>query len=169
MKRTSLDLLICPTCHGPLSLLPALTNQLIDVGSLSCVTCQVEFPIRHGIPQFIEETELEGLDKTFAHLYDWFSLIYTAFSKVGFRLLGTTDAKARTEVLNRLEPKGGKVLEVSIGSGVNLPYLLTMPGVGEEFGLEISRGQLKRCGSLIDRRGWPVDRFLANADDLPFT
>jgi ubiquinone/menaquinone biosynthesis C-methylase UbiE len=44
-----------------------------------------------------------------------------------------------------------------------------MAGVGEVFGLDISRGQLKRCSSLIHRRGWPVDLFLANAEQLPFT
>ena len=112
----------------------------IETGSLSCPTCQEIFPIHHGIPRFIRENELEGLNKTFAHLYNWFSWIYTAFSKVGFRLLGTTDSRARQELLARLEPKGGKVLEVSIGPGINLPYLLKVPSVGEVFGLDISSG-----------------------------
>ncbi len=169
MKRTTLPLLACPNCHASLSLQPAQIQDQIDMGSLACQHCQATFPIRHGIPQFIVESELEGLNKTFAHLYDWFSLIYTAFSKVGFRLLGTTDAEARTELLSRLELNRGKLLEVSIGSGVNLPYLLKMPEVGEVFGLDISGGQLTRCSSLIRRKGWPVDLFLGNAEQLPFT
>ena len=95
-------------------------------------------------------------------------MIYTAFSKVGFRLLGTTDSQARQELLARLEPKGGKVLEVSIGPGINLPYLLKMPTVGEVYGLDISIGQLNRCQALIRRKGWSVDLFLGNGEELPF-
>jgi ubiquinone/menaquinone biosynthesis C-methylase UbiE len=127
------------------------------------------YPIRDGIVHFITISELQGYNKTFAHLYDWFSLIYPEFSKIGFRLLGTTDAKARRELLSRLEPNGGKVLEVSIGPGVNLPYLLESPEVGEVFGLDISTGQLKRCRSLVNRKGWSVDLFLGNGEQLPFT
>jgi ubiquinone/menaquinone biosynthesis C-methylase UbiE/uncharacterized protein YbaR (Trm112 family) len=168
MKRSTLDLLACPVCHTRLSLQTAQTDAHIESGTLSCPHCQVVYPVKQGIPLFFKETELEGLNKTFAHLYDWFSLIYTAFSKVGFRLLGTTDAKARTELLARLEPNGGKVLEVSIGSGVNLPYLVNMPSVGDVYGLDISRGQLKRCRSLIRRHGWDTDLFLGNAEQLPF-
>ena len=101
-------------------------------------------------------------------MYDWFSWIYSAFSKIGFLFLGTTDSKARREVLSRLEPNGGKVLEVSIGPGVNLPFLLGSPQVGEVYGLDISFGQLNRCNSLIRRKSWSVDLFLANGEELPF-
>jgi hypothetical protein len=82
-------------------------------------------------------------------MYDWFSWIYSAFSKIGLFFLGTTESRARHEVLDRLEPNGGTVLEVSIGPGVNLPYLLTSPDVGEVYGLDISVGQLNRCNALI--------------------
>jgi ubiquinone/menaquinone biosynthesis C-methylase UbiE/uncharacterized protein YbaR (Trm112 family) len=168
MKRTTLDLLACPACRGELSLQSSHAIDVIETGSLGCTACQEIFPIQHGIPLFIRENELVGLNKTFAHLYNWFSLIYTAFSKVGFRLLGTTDSQARQDLLARLEPKGGKVLEVSIGPGINLPYLFKMSTVGEVFGLDISTGQLNRCRALIRRKGWPVELFLGNGEDLPF-
>ncbi len=168
MKPASIDLLACPICHGKLSLQDTQTNGAINSGSLLCPSCQVTYPIQNGMPRFVKEDELIGLNKTFAHLYDWFSLIYVAFSKVGFLLLGTTDSRARREVLSRLEPNGGKVLEVSIGPGNNLPYLLNTPEVGEVYGLDISIGQLKRCNSLVQRKLWPVDLFLGNAEDLPF-
>lgn len=168
MKRKTLDFLRCPSCRGNLTLHVLTGNGTIEQGALTCQTCLKSYPIRYGIPHFIEQQELVGRNKAFAHLYNWFSLIYATFSKVGFRLLGTTEMQARTELLTRLEPHGGKVLEVSIGPGVNLPYLLASPEVGAVYGLDISIGQLNRCNSLIHHKGWPVDLFLGNGEELPF-
>src|SRR4030066_1432196 len=168
MKRTTLDLLACPICTVELSLQVPIDNAIIKSGSLSCSACQKTYPIQNGMPRFIKADELLGLNKPFARLYDWFSWIYSAFSKIAFLFLGTTEALARREVLDRLEPKGGKVLEVSIGPGVNLPFLLNSPDVGEVYGLDISIGQLNRCNSLIRRKGWSVELFLANGEELPF-
>ena len=49
-----------------------------------------------------------------------------------------TEEQGRREITDRLEPNGGRVLEVSIGPGVNLPYLVGRPDVGEIYGLDIS-------------------------------
>jgi ubiquinone/menaquinone biosynthesis C-methylase UbiE/uncharacterized protein YbaR (Trm112 family) len=168
MKSSTLDLLSCPICHGALSLASSQGSAIVKTGTLSCSTCQETFPIQHGIPHFIKAEDLNGLNKPFAHMYDWFSWIYSAFSKIGFLFLGTTDSRARREVLSRLEPNGGRVLEVSIGPGVNLPFLLSSPAIGEVFGLDISIGQLNRCNALVRRKGWSVDLFLGNGEQLPF-
>jgi ubiquinone/menaquinone biosynthesis C-methylase UbiE/uncharacterized protein YbaR (Trm112 family) len=168
MRHATLDLLLCPTCCGDLTLEISQGNGSIETGSLTCSTCQKIYPIQHGIPHFIKEEDLVGLNKPFARMYDWFSWIYPAFSKIGFLLLGITDSRARREVLSRLEPNGGKVLEVSIGPGVNLPFLLSSPSVNEIYGLDISIGQLNRCDALIQRKNWSVELFLGNAEDLPF-
>lgn len=168
MKRTTLDLLSCPICHGELLLKIQTGDGTVETGILTCSGCQKVFPIQRGIPHFIRPGELEGLNKTISHLYDWFSWIYSAFSRVGFFFLGTSESRARREVLNRLEPKGGKVLEVSIGPGVNLPYLLASTSVGEVYGLDISLGQLNRCRARLHRNRWPVDLFLGNGEQLPF-
>ena len=168
MKRTTLDLLVCPTCHGELQLQPSTEIGSVENGSLNCLSCQTVYPIIRGIPHFIQEENLTGLNKPFARMYDWFSWIYSAFSKIGLFLLGTSESRARHQVLDRLELKGGKVLEVSIGPGVNLPILLSSPAVGEIYGLDISIGQLNRCNSLIRRKGWAVELFLGNGEQLPF-
>lgn len=167
MKASTLDLLSCPICHGDLSTDANLENRIMINFNLTCFTCQNQFPVYQGIPHFIKEEDLSGFNKTFARMYDWFSWIYSAFSKIGFLFLGTTDSRARSEILSRLEPHG-RVLEVSIGPGVNLPYLLASPEVSEVYGLDISIGQLNRCNSLIRRKSWSVDLFLANGEELPF-
>jgi ubiquinone/menaquinone biosynthesis C-methylase UbiE len=139
-----------------------------DASSLFCNTCNKNYPIHGGIPYFIQPADLSGLNQRFARLYDWFSWIYRPFSKVAFAVIGMTEAEGRGEVLDRLEPHGGKVLEVSIGPGVNLPYLVNRKDVGQIYGLDISTGQINRALSFVRRKGWKVELFLGNAEELPF-
>jgi ubiquinone/menaquinone biosynthesis C-methylase UbiE len=100
-------------------------------------------------------------------LYDWFSYVYVPVSKIAYALI-CGEENNRREVLDRLAPKQGRLLEVSIGPGVNLPYLIGAPGVGEVYGLDISLGQIRRCRSLCRKHDWSVDLFLGNAEELPF-
>jgi ubiquinone/menaquinone biosynthesis C-methylase UbiE/uncharacterized protein YbaR (Trm112 family) len=167
MKRSSLALLACPACHSAL-ILHADPADPIDRGSLHCPTCQKEYPILQGIPHFVRAAELNGLNRRFAALYDRFAWAYQPFLAIAFRLIGISEASARREILDRLEPGGGRVLEVSIGPGGNLPFLVRRPDVGEVFGLDISLGQLRRCQAYSRRKGWSVDLFLGNAEVLPF-
>jgi ubiquinone/menaquinone biosynthesis C-methylase UbiE len=108
------------------------------------------------------------VNRRFAHTYDWFSWGYALFSKIAFAYIGMSEETGRREITDRLEPRGGRVLEVSIGPGVNLPYLVGRSDVAEVFGLDISLGQLQRCQSYVHRMGWGVDLFLANGEQLPF-
>ncbi len=156
-----LAVLACPTCRGPLSWREAES-------ALRCAPCGRDYPVRQGIPHFVAPEALTGLNRRFARLYDWFSWIYRPFSVVAFAVIGIPEAAARREVLDRLEPSGGRVLEVSIGPGVNLPYLVGRPDVGEVHGLDISPGQLQRCRSYLQRQGWAVPLYLGNAEELPF-
>ncbi len=167
MKRSTLELLCCPGCHGTLSLLGGGDHEVVTEASLFCAHCERTFPIESGITHFIDPAELNGLNRGFARFYDWFSRVYAPLTGAAFLFFGG-ERKARKEVLDRLELNGGRVLEVSIGSGSNLPYLFESPEVGEVYGLDISAGQLARCKRFADKRGWPVDLFLGTAEALPF-
>ena len=166
MKPETLELLACPGCHGALQLSGQASGS-IESGSLICSSCSKEFPVEEGIPRFIRYEELTGLNRRFARLYDWFSYVYVPATKIAYGFIGGEE-RSRREVLDRLAPIGDRVLEVSIGPGVNLPYLIGAPGVGEVYGLDISVGQIRRCRSLCRKRGWSVDLFLGNAEELPF-
>jgi ubiquinone/menaquinone biosynthesis C-methylase UbiE len=85
-----------------------------------------------------------------------------------FFFVGMSERQARKPVLDRLEPRGGRVLEISIGPGVNLPFLHARGDVGGIYGLDISLGQLKRCRSYLHSKGWPDELFLGNAETLPY-
>lgn len=167
MKRTTLDLLTCPFCRGYLDFSGA-DEKMLQAGTLTCSRCEKHFPIMNGIPQFIQPEALTGFNRRFARMYNWFSWGYRAFSKVAFAYIGMDEETGRREITDRLEPRGGRVLEISIGPGVNLPYIINRPDVGEVFGLDISLGQLQRCQSYAAKKGWGVDLFLGNGEQLPF-
>lgn len=137
-------------------------------GTFRCPTCAHSYPVRDGIVHLIDAGELGPLDRRFAHLYDWFSWFYPAFTRAGFALIGTSEGRGRRDVLDRLDPRAGRVLEVSVGPGSNLPYLIDRPDVGEVHALDISIGQLRRCRALVRRHGWHVPLYLASAEALPF-
>lgn len=163
LRREALDVFACPECRGALKVV-----SLQAEGGYLCPNCQKVYPIMDGIPHFIETQVLSGLNKDFSQLYDWFSWGYRAFSKVAFAYIGMTEERARREVTDRLDPKGGCLLEVSIGPGVNLPYLVGRADVGEIYGLDISPGQLFRCREYAAHKGWDIQLQLGNAEQLPY-
>jgi ubiquinone/menaquinone biosynthesis C-methylase UbiE len=167
MKRTTLELLVCPACRVGLELITATGEDMIEEGTLRCLKCKREYPIKEGIVHFIEPKELLGSNQKASKLYDWFSYFYRAFSAIGFLLWGG-ERRNRMAVLERLEIKGENVLEISIGPGSNLPFLINEFHAGEVFGLDISLGQLRRCREYCRRKGWKTDLFLASAEQLPF-
>ena len=128
----------------------------------------MNYHIVDGIPHFILHEQLSGFNRRFAGLYNWFSWGYRPFSKIAFAYIGMDEETGRREITDRLDPHGGKVLEVSVGPGVNLPYLVNRPDVGEVFGLDISLGQLLNCQRYVAKKGWGVDLFLGNGEQLPF-
>lgn len=163
MKESTLDLLACPACQGDLE----LSGDLVS-GILVCKNCHQEYAIIDGIPRFAPYQDLTGNNQRFAWMYDWFSLVYRPFAKVAFAFIGGGEAANRREITDRLEPRGGRVLEVSIGPGNNLPYLVGQPGVRSVYGLDLSVGQLQRCRSFTQKKSWDVDLFQGNAEALPF-
>ena len=167
MKRSTLALVCCPDCQVALDLRDEHGDGTVTEGDLFCSRCERSFPIRNGTSHFISPQELEGRNRHFAHFYDWFSRFEAMCNRMFFLPMGG-ERKARREILDRLDLKGGRILEVSIGSGGNLPYLFESPTVGDVFGLDISEAQLARCRSVVTRRGWSVDLLLAVAEVLPF-
>ncbi len=161
--RPALDVLACPNCHGVLT-----CASLASGDGYHCASCQKDYPIVDGITHFIQPKEITGWNKRFAGMYNWFSWGYRAFSKIAFAYIGMSEEEARREITDRLEPKGGRLLEVSIGPGVNLPHLVRRPDVGEIFGLDISLGQLSRCREYVAHRGWDTQLQLGNAEQLPY-
>jgi len=167
MKRSTLELLCCPSCRTDLALRDGSGNTSVNEGELFCSHCERSYIIRNGIVHFIDLQELEGLNQRFARFYNRWSRFETIIDRLSFLPMGG-ERKARTEILQRLELNNGRVLEVSIGSGGNLPYLFESPNAGDIYGLDISAAQLTNCRRVVTTRGWPVDLLLGRAEELPF-
>jgi len=167
VKRSTLELLCCPSCRTELAFRDEPVNTGGNEGKLYCSHCEIRYIIENGVVHFIDLPELEGLNQRFARFYNTWSHFGTFFDWLSFLPMGG-ERKARTEILQRLELSNGRVLEVSIGSGGNLPYIFESPRVGDIYGLDISVTQLTNCRRLIAKRGWPVELFLGKAEELPF-
>jgi len=167
MKRSTLELLCCPGCQTELTFRDESGNTSGDEGELFCSHCKRSYIIKNGIVHFVDPQELEGLNQRFARFYNRWSRLEAVFDRLSFLPMGG-ERKARTQILHRLELSNGRVLEVSIGSGGNLPYLFESPKAGDVYGLDISVTQLTNCRKLVTSRGWPVDLFLGMAEELPF-
>lgn len=167
MKTSTLEIICCPTCHSTLSLNTKDEIENVESGDLFCSTCDRKYPIQNGIVHFIQPDELEGSNQHFERYYNRLAPFYTLFSKFALLPFGG-ERKARQEILDRLEIAGGRILEVSIGNGVNLPYLFKMSDSSEIFGIDLSIGMLSKCENLINQQKWPVDLCLATAEALPF-
>jgi ubiquinone/menaquinone biosynthesis C-methylase UbiE/uncharacterized protein YbaR (Trm112 family) len=171
LRPGTLELLACPGCRGELTLRCVPSGRALSAGgdySLRCESCERVYPIRDGIVHFLEPKSLTGLNRRFAAMYDWMSWVYRPFSPIMFLFIGMSERRARRDILDRLEPRGGRVLEISIGPGVNLPFLHERGDVGDVYGLDISLGQLKRCRSYLHSKGWPDELFWGNGETLPY-
>ena len=60
MRHTLLDILCCPVCKGELTLSVAEENEReILEGTLTCVRCNVVYPINEGIPNLLPQNAIE--------------------------------------------------------------------------------------------------------------
>ena len=167
MKRSIQESLCCPDCRSELVLQGGSGGEILESGDLVCSLCKRSYEISDGIPQFISIEDLDGLNKRFARFYKRYSRFENFFNRLSFLTMGR-ERKMRSQVLGRLELGGGRILEVSVGSGGNLKHLFESSGVGEVFGLDISPDQLFYARQLVEKQEWPVELFLGMAEALPF-
>jgi ubiquinone/menaquinone biosynthesis C-methylase UbiE len=95
---------------------------------------------------------------------------YDLANRISAFLRGTSPIRERRKAVKRLRLEAGhRVLEVSVGTGTNLPLIADKVGSdGQIVGLDISRGMLGVC---VDRfRGHPFNAALieGEAARLPF-
>ncbi|NLP36546.1 MAG: class I SAM-dependent methyltransferase [Firmicutes bacterium] len=124
------------------------------------------YPIHNGIPDFLHQRPVSGLNLKYQKQYDLLSPFYNFATKTAIFLMGAKEADVRRQYLCELEIKPGmQVLEVSVGTGTNLCLL---PRHAHYFGLDISRGQLDQCRKNLKKIGLTAHLFLCDAENLPF-
>ncbi len=123
------------------------------------------FPIHDGIPIFLEG-EVSGSNRRYQAMYDRFAQFYDFSTWLYSRWKGMSVETRLREYLDELEVKeGDRVLEVSVGTGRNLQFLLHS---AQFFGLDISWGMLKRCQRNAVKWKLNVNLFMGTAEQLPF-
>lgn len=134
----------------------------LDEQSLRNTATGRVYPIRDGIPMFV--SSLTGPDLRYRSLYDRIAPAYDLAEHVYRWVTRKTDF--RLEFLKELEiPPGGRVLEVGVGTGANLPFL---PADIDFYGIDLSWGMLRRCRKNLKKWGRNAHLFQGEAGRLPF-
>jgi ubiquinone/menaquinone biosynthesis C-methylase UbiE len=82
---------------------------------------------------------------------------------------GISEEEGRKEYLCRLElGRNAKILEVSVGTGANIPYLLRYGNGAEFYGLDLSPGMLAQCAKNVQKWTCQAELFHGLAERLPF-
>jgi uncharacterized protein YbaR (Trm112 family) len=131
MKRRLLSILVCPDCKKDLDLETGTEAQgEIIEGVLSCRSCQTRFPIRNGVPRFVQVDEY----------VDTFSFEWNRFHDVQIDILNATDESEKT-----FQGKTGwfpadlavkRILDVGVGAG-RFAEVVSRWG-GEVVGVDLS-------------------------------
>lgn len=160
-------LLVCPDCRGPLR---------FEGDALTCAEGS-RWPVRDGWVHLFRAEHIPGTERLLWHIYDHFSPLHDPAVRTTLPLVqgGGTEEELRGALMEamafRSVPPGGRILEVGIGTGANLPFLLPYlrPDI-EVWGMDTSLGMLTLC-----RRRCAVEPalqrtrlFLGDAHHLPF-
>jgi ubiquinone/menaquinone biosynthesis C-methylase UbiE len=166
MRAETLEILCSPLEHAPLRLetRPALNGDATQF--LVNHEHGLQFPIRDGIPIFVEPEAVTGINSRFRRIYDSWAPFYDLLSRVGLFILGLSEHRLRSEFVGKLEiMKGCRVLSTSVGTGSDLSFI---PASCKYYGLDLSAGMLKVCRNRAQRLGALAELFLGQAEYLPF-
>ena len=169
MLKSTVDLLFCPQCRGPLDLQDTAENGVLDSGRIACRACRKEYPIEKGTLHLASTSEIvaiypeiEQQGRTAARLYDSLMIRFAEIVEV-------EPERAREEYMDHLElVSGGRVLDIGVGTGGELGYLLSKVPDAQLFGIDISIDMLLRCRRKLDKMAAHADLFLGFAEHLPF-
>ncbi|MBU7006962.1 class I SAM-dependent methyltransferase [Phosphitispora fastidiosa] len=124
-----------------------------------------KFVVREGIPLLLKDDQITGEGKKTRAFYNVIAPLYNVLHELQGRRKGG-ERKLRQKILSPLEiGEGNKVLEVSVGTGSNLPYL---PPNANYYGVDISFPMLRQCAKLLKRHGISGNLVLGAAEYLPF-
>lgn len=123
------------------------------------------FPVQKGIPLLLKGDEINGDGKKTRAFYNLIAPFYNILHEIQGSQRGG-EKKLREKILSPLEiGEGDKVLEVSVGTGSNLPYL---PRNADYYGVDISFPMLRQCARVLKKYKISGDLVLGAAEYLPF-
>jgi ubiquinone/menaquinone biosynthesis C-methylase UbiE len=173
LKEDSIEFIRCPLCHGELVLRVEKTNgEEVYSGHLKCPACEKEYKIRYGIPDFVLPELLNETDKKWMRSYDRTARSYELMmgTLIPVFSMGSEPLERRRWVKQLQVEHGGDVLDVSTGTGRNIPLIVKLVGSkGRISGIDISNGALSYAEIKKRKKKWKnVELQRANASYLPF-
>ncbi|HVB33448.1 MAG TPA: methyltransferase domain-containing protein [Patescibacteria group bacterium] len=166
MDSQTLNLLCDPLTHEALEIIRGEDESGRAGEFLVNPRSGMRFPVRDAIPVFAEAEKLAGRNRQFRKLYDRVAVFYDVQSHIYAFLSRQNLRKLRRGFLAEIEVRpGDRVLEVSVGTGLNLPLL---PEGIEFYGLDLSWGMLQKCRRNLRRWKRPARLFCGEAENLPF-
>ena len=182
LRTADVARLRCPETHEPLVFVGRSRNDRLWDGELISGWTSRRWPVRRGHVRLFREDRVGAPDRFMRRIYDNAAVLHDPAVKIAmplFQLQGSERA-ARDFVIDRLElgalrkrPDGEpvRILEVSLGTGANVPHLLRkLPGdvPVEWWGLDLSQAMLARGADRMRRLGLDPHLLLADAHRLPF-
>ncbi|MFX0062060.1 MAG: class I SAM-dependent methyltransferase [Candidatus Hermodarchaeota archaeon] len=164
-----MSLLRCPACREQLRLKTDPEREQVLEDNLIC-QCGRSYPIHDGVPNLIYPDELLPSDKEYLQQYQKQAEQYDKMIGWLFESFFEDEKTRRAEVIDLLDLKpGDRVLEVSCGTGSNLPYILEHIGSeGQLFALDLSPAMQQVASRKLAGSEASIDFFLANGSYLPF-
>jgi ubiquinone/menaquinone biosynthesis C-methylase UbiE/uncharacterized protein YbaR (Trm112 family) len=175
MASIALDVLGCPSCHGPLRAIDTgLTDRATVADALRCDPCGRSFSIADGIPNLVEPEALAAqlaalgaVDAPFAKRYDRANKLWLLQRGLVSILWEDRVRRSITDKL-RLAP-GHRLLETSVGTASNLKLIArTAPPGVEMHGTDVSSGMLAAARQKMEGAGCAVALTQSNAPYLPY-
>lgn len=170
MRESILPVLACPRCKGALTLeAEECVGENVTRGVLRCSRCSSTYRIIACVPD-MRVPEAFGLKNLLMErLYTIYSPLYDVVESRLMSAIGLREHEMRRHLISLMRiRRGDRVLEVCVGTGANVPYMLEA-GAGEVFGLDISPGMLAQCVRRVRRmRAENVHLVLGCDEYLPF-
>ncbi len=157
MKRGLLAHLVCPSCRGDLTVSDGAGDEIIE-GELSCRGCAARYPIRRGIPRFVDSGSYAA---SFGREWNWFRSVQIDSHNGGDlseRQLADTTGWSDADYRGRL------LLDAGVGAG-RFAEVAARKGA-EVIGVDLSDAVEAAYGNLHDRPN--VHIVQADIFALPF-
>lgn len=116
------------------------------------------------------EEEHHGDRSKSSRFYDWIAPFYDILMKAAAFVDGIKPSRGRKTFVKYMELEPAeRVLEVGVGTGLNLPLVSRKIGVrGRLFGLDNSTPMLEQCQRKLQRKRVPAFLVGGSAERLPF-
>lgn len=125
MNRDLLEILVCPSCRGALTLQTTeLGHGPVGSGAIQCIPCRREYPIKNGIPRFVPP---ENYAESFG--FQWNRFPRTQLDSVSghpitarrfFKSVGWSAEEMRDRWVLDVGCGSGRFAEVALGTGARV-------------------------------------------------